>query len=143
MVLRHLERRPVKTSVSILAIGLSIGIIVVGNFIEDAIDFVLHTQFHRVQQYDMAVTAVEPLSTDVAYELANMPGVMEAQPMRTVSTRIRSGHRTRRVGLTGLPVGGDLQRLIDHHGSVYPMPPGGLVISDKLARAWHSRWRLD
>jgi putative ABC transport system permease protein len=133
MVLRHLERRPVKTSVSILAIGLSIGIVVVGNFIEDAIDFVLHTQFHRVQQYDMAVTSVEPLSTDVAYELANMPGVMEAQPMRTVSTRIRSGHRTRRVGLTGLPVGGDLQRLIDHHGSVYPMPPGGLVVSRKLA----------
>ncbi len=133
MVLRHLERRPVKTSVSILAIGLSIGIVVVGNFIEDAIDFVLHTQFHRVQQYDMAVTSVEPLSTDVAYELANMPGVMQAQPMRTVSTRIRSGHRTRRVGLTGLPTGGDLQRLIDHHGSVYPMPPGGLVVSRKLA----------
>lgn len=133
MVLRELERRPVKTGFSVLAIALSVGILVVGNFIEDAVDWVMYTQFHRVQRFDVMVTTIEPVSTDLAYELTQLPGVEHAEPMRSVAVRMRSGHISRRLAIMGLPEGMDLMQLVNRTGARLPIPSGGLVMSRKLA----------
>ena len=47
MVLRQLERHPVKTSFSLLAIAMSVAIVVVGNFMRNSVDKVIQTQFLR------------------------------------------------------------------------------------------------
>lgn len=133
MIVRQIERRPAKSMLSILAIALSVAIIVVGNFIEDSIEYVLDLQFYRVQRYDMAVTSAEALSADAVYELANIEGVMYAEPARSVATRIRHGHRSRRIALMGIPPGAELNRLTDKDGGSYRPPPGGLLLSAKLA----------
>lgn len=133
MILRELERRPIKTGFSVLAIALSVGILVVGNFIEDAVDWVMYTQFHRVQRFDMMVSTIEPISTDLAYELTHLPGVQHAEPMRSVAVRMRSGHISRRLAIMGLPVGMDLMQLVNRTGAKLPVPAGGMVMSRKLA----------
>ena len=133
MILRQIERRPAKSVLSILAIGLSVAIVIVGGFLQDSINYVLDLQFHRVQQYDIAVTMVEAKSTDVVHELASLEGVLYVEPVRSVSTRIRFGHRSRRIALMGLPQDAELTKLTDKHGAVFPVPRGGLVLSAKLA----------
>jgi len=45
MVLRQLERHPVKTGFSVLAISMSVAIVVVGNFMKNSVDEVISTQF--------------------------------------------------------------------------------------------------
>ncbi|MEQ8847752.1 FtsX-like permease family protein [Botrimarina sp.] len=133
MILRQLERRPARSLVSVLAIALSVAIVVVGQFVQDAIDYTVQHQFFRVQRYDMAVSLVEPDGPPVAHDLANVPGVLRVEPLRTVAARLSNGPRERRVSLVGLPTGGRLFRLIDSGGASYEPPSGGLLLSSKLA----------
>ena len=60
MVLRQLERHPLKTSLSVLAISLAVSIIVLGNFMEDSMDYIINAQFRLVQRYDMSIATTEP-----------------------------------------------------------------------------------
>ncbi|MCI0493153.1 MAG: ABC transporter permease, partial [Planctomycetes bacterium] len=133
MILRQLERHSIKTTFSMLAVAMSIAIVVVGNFMQDSVDRVIALEFFDVQRYDMILSTVEPVSIDALDEISNLPGVYSAEPLRFVSTRLRSRHRARRVGIRGLPHDADLMRLVDRAGRVTPLPPDGLVISKKLA----------
>ena len=134
MILRQIERRPAKSGLSILAIGLSVAIVIVGGFMQDSIDYVLDLQFHRVQRFDMSVTLADSASTDMVNELRGLRGVMHVEPVRSVATRLRFGHHSRRIGLMSYPSRGELNQLTDKHGAVFPPPPGGLVMSAKLAQ---------
>ncbi|HEX3599126.1 MAG TPA: FtsX-like permease family protein, partial [Lacipirellulaceae bacterium] len=133
MVLRQLERHPVKTMFSLLAISMSVAIIVVGNFMRNSVDEVIQTQFYDVQRFDLSLATVEPVSIDAVHELANLPGVHQCEPRRTVSARLRVGNRSRRVGIMGLPSDSSLMRLKAKSGQFMNLPPDGLIISKKLA----------
>jgi putative ABC transport system permease protein len=134
MVIRQLERQRIKTSISILAVGLSVGVIVVGQFMQDAIDYVIDLQYFRMQLYDVQVNTVEPLSTDITYALKSIPGVLHVEPMRSVPARVRHGSRYRRVAVQSLPENVSLLQLIDRHHNSWQPPPSGLVVSTKLAK---------
>lgn len=133
MVIRQLERQRLKTALSVLAIGLSVGIIVVGQYMQDSIDYVLDLQYFRIQRYDIQITTVEPLSSDLRFELQNMRGVEHVEPMRSVPARVRAGHRYRRVSVQSIPQDVSLLQLIDRHHVSRQPPPSGLVVSKKLA----------
>lgn len=139
MVIRQLERQRIKTSISILAVGLSVGVIVVGQFMQDAIDYVIDLQYFRMQLYDVQVNTVEPLSTDITYALKSIPGVMHVEPMRSVPARVRHGSRYRRVAVQSLPENVSLLQLIDRHHNSWQPPPSGLVVSTKLAKLLDAR----
>jgi putative ABC transport system permease protein len=134
MVLRQLERHPVKTSFSLLAISMSVAIVVVGNFMRNSVDEVIHTQFYDVQRYDLSLATVEPVSVDAINELATLPGVKQVEPRRGVSVRLRHGNHHRRVGILGLPKDSSLFRLKTKTGHFVDLPPDGLIISKKLAQ---------
>lgn len=132
MIVRQLERHPVKTSLSVLAISLAVAIVVLGNFMEDAVNYVLNSQFNKVQRYDMSVATIEPMTDTAIHEIASMPGVIYCEPLRGASTRMRYGSRSRRVSIQGLPANSQLYGLIDINGSNIRLPPDGLIISRKL-----------
>jgi putative ABC transport system permease protein len=133
MIIRQLERHPVKTSFSLIAIALSVAIVVVGNFVRNSVDKVIQINFYDVQRFDLSVSTVEPVSTDMVHELASLPGVYVVEPQRNVAARLRSRNHSRRVGISGLPRDSRLKRLIDKYGDEIQMPPEGLVLSRKLA----------
>jgi putative ABC transport system permease protein len=133
MIIRQLERRPTRSLISIFAIALSVAIIVVGQFVQDAIDFTMEQQFYRVQTFDMVAATIEPDSPDVLHEFRNVPGVLRAEPMRSVPARLHNGQRQRRVALSGLTEEGQLMRLVDSSGAISKPPRGGLMLSRKLA----------
>jgi putative ABC transport system permease protein len=133
MIVRQLERHPVKTGLSVFAISLAVAIVVLGNFMEDAVNYVLNAQFNEVQRYDMSLTTIEPMSDTAIHEVASMPGVLYCEPVRGASTRMRHGSRSRRVSIQGLPADSKLYGLIDIKGTNIPLPPDGLIVSEKLA----------
>ncbi len=133
MVVRQLERHPVKTGFAMLAISLGVAVLVIGNFFQDSIDYMMNAQFHWVQRYDMAVSTTEAVSDRALYELASMPGVLRAEPNRAVSARLRAGPRSRRVGITGIRPQNALFGLVNMDGHETPLPPHGLLVSEKLA----------
>lgn len=133
MVLRQLERHPVKTSFSLLAISMSVAIVVVGNFIANSVDRVLEMTFFDVQRFDLSLSTVEPLSSDALFELASLPGVYQAEPRRVIAVRLRAANRSRRLGIDGVPRDATLLQLKSRDGEPVDLPPDGLVLSKKLA----------
>ena len=137
MVVRQLERHPIKTAFSTLAISLGVAVLVIGNFFQDSINYMMTAQFHWVQRYDMSVSTVEPVADRAVYELASLPGVLRCEATRAVSARFRVGPRSRRVGITGIQPDNDLFGLMNMDGTETPLPPHGLLISEKLAEVLH------
>lgn len=133
MILRHLERQPLKAFLSSFGIALSVAILVLGQFMTDSLDFMLDAQFNVAQRQNVTLTYVEPRPAKAIYEAQHLPGVMDIEPFRAVPARLRFKHRDRRVGIMGLPDHPRLQRLIDNELQEVELPPEGLMLSEKLA----------
>ena len=139
MMVRHVERRKLKTALTTLGIALAVAVVVLGSFAKDAIDHVMVAQFSVAQRQDVSVSFAEPTSHVVWHELEHLPGVTRVEPVRSVAVRLRSGNRSRRVGLTGVPTDATLVRVMDVHTSPVTVPPDGLVLSKKLAEILDAR----
>jgi putative ABC transport system permease protein len=133
IVLRNLQRHPVRAGLSALGIAFGGAIMIVGLFTIDSVDVALHAQFDVAQLWDVMVTFVEPASASAAHEVQEWPGVLQAEPARLVAVRLRAGSRSRHVGVTGLPSPSILNRVVDSSLAVVDLPAGGLVLSAKLA----------
>jgi putative ABC transport system permease protein len=133
MILRSLERRPLKAALSVLGVALACGILVMGGFWSDAFDYLVYAQFKQAQREDFMITFIEPASRRTLHSLTHLPGVYYAEPYRAVPARLRFGHRTYRTSVQGLEPDGQLRRLLDRDLNRVPLPPGGVVITDYLA----------
>lgn len=133
MIMRNLERYPLKALMGALGISLSVALLVVGFYFFDAVERVVAVQFGFVFREDATVTFNEPRPARSRFELERLPGVLRAETFRAVPVRLRSGHRVRRVGLMGVEPGGELFRLVDKDFRVHAIPPEGLVLTTRLA----------
>ncbi|HEU5040419.1 MAG TPA: ABC transporter permease, partial [Gemmatimonadales bacterium] len=103
MVVRELERRPLRTVLSVLGIATGIATLIVGRFSGDAFEYLLDVQFTRVNRETLSVGFSDPVPLRAASELAHLPGVTRVEGIRTVAVRIEQGSRYREVLLFGLP----------------------------------------
>jgi putative ABC transport system permease protein len=133
IVIRNVQRHPLRAGLSTLGIAMGGAMMVVGLFSIDSIDFVVDVQFRTAQLYDVVITFVEPVSAPAAQEVERLPGVMASEPMRMVPVKLVSGFRSRYGAITGLPDPSRLNRVVDSSLSVRTLPPDGLVLSRKLA----------
>jgi putative ABC transport system permease protein len=135
MVLRTLERRPWRTAMSVVGIGLACGILVMSRFQSGAIEHMVEVQFGFAQRDDLMVGFAEPASARAAQELAAIPGVRAVEPFRIAAAVLRHGHREYRAALQGLTVDGDLKRVLDDRLAPARLPEHGVLLTDWLAEA--------
>jgi putative ABC transport system permease protein len=133
MIVRNIERRPLKALLSVVGIAAACGILLMSGFYRDATDFMVDVQFKIAQRDDVTVTFNEPTSARVLYSLGSIEGVQYTEPYRSVPARLRFGHRSYRTSVQGRPPGGSLNRLLDEELKPFEAPPGGLVLTDHLA----------
>jgi putative ABC transport system permease protein len=133
MIIRNVERQPVRTLTSVVGIGFAASMLVLGIFFLDAIDEVMRVQFTVVQRQDVTVSFVEPRSARALYELQRLAGVLAVEPSRVLAVRLRAGHRSRQIGLSGVVPNPRLQRVVDTSSVPVPLPPAGVVLSRSLA----------
>jgi putative ABC transport system permease protein len=133
MILRHIERRPLKAALTSLGIAMACGVMVVSGFQEGSIDNLIEVQFGLSQRDDMMITYTEPTSQRSLYSLRNVQGIEHVEGFRHVPARLRFEHRTYRTSVTGLPPDGKLMRLLDSNLKPIIIPSEGAVITDYLA----------
>jgi putative ABC transport system permease protein len=135
MALRNLERKPVQALLTTLALAAATGILIIPNAVRDGINHILDFQWDVVQRQTVSVNLVEPGPARVIADFRALPGVVHAEPYRVVEAELVAGSRSRRLGVSGLPPGGHLHRVIDAHGRRIVLPPQGLVLSSVLGEA--------
>jgi putative ABC transport system permease protein len=134
MIARHLERRPVKSILTVSGIALACAIMMVGRFQEDAVQYMMDVQFGLSQQQDLTVMFVESASWRALYELQSLPGVEYGEAFRSVPARLRFEHRSYRTSIRGVEPNGQLQRLLDADLRSIEIPPAGVVLTDHLGK---------
>lgn len=133
MVLRNMERRPLRTALTIGGTAVAVAIVVMGNFFRDAIDHIVDTTFQLSMRSDVNVWMVEPVDALAGLQLQRLPGVIGVEPGRSVPVRLLYGHRSERVGLQGVAPTAQLQRIIDVDGHQVRPSGEGLLLTDRLA----------
>ncbi len=133
MILRNIERRPVKSGLSICGMAMSIAIVIMGRFTADSLDYLLDVQFSILQRQDMTLYFFEAMAPRTLHAVEHLPGVMNTEPFRVVPVRMQNGNRSRRISITGFPARHDLTLLRDTKDRIVTLPEDGLVLNTKLA----------
>ena len=133
MILRHIERRPIKSALTVLGIACACALMMVGNYQKGAIDFMVDVQFRQASREDLAVTFIEPTSGKALHELAALPGVRLRRRLsrRAGDTALPEYHY--RAAIYGIQPDGLLHRSLDRNLLPIHVPAGGVVLTDHLA----------
>ncbi|TAM58861.1 ABC transporter permease [bacterium] len=135
MILRNVERAPLKSLLSCAGLALGVATLVVGRSSFDAIDLMLAHQFYVIEREDATIAFDHTVSLRASHELAALPGVIRVEPFRAVPIRVRKGHRSRRIALLALDARATLYRIVDLRGRVLQPPRQGILLNERLAQA--------
>jgi putative ABC transport system permease protein len=133
MILRNLERRPLRAAVTIGGIACAVAIVIMGNFFRDAIEVVTDATFGLGMRGDIAVWTTEPVDAAAGRSLARIPGVLQVEPGRRVQVRLVHGQRSETAQVQGRAAPPELQRIIDSQRRLAPPPDNGLLLGERLA----------
>lgn len=133
MIVRRIVRWPVRAFLASLGLAMSMAVLIMALQWVDAIDSLAETVFERGQHQDatVAFNDLQPIHTIGDFE--GLPGVLVTEPYRHASARISHGHLVERQGIIGVPPGAILSPVFDVERGPIEVPPGGLMVSRKLA----------
>ncbi len=137
IILRQLERRPIRALLSALGMALSLSILVFSFFMKDSMDYLMEVQYDETQREDINFSFIEPRPYRALEEIKALPGVLIVEPIRNVSALLKFKHFKKRSSITGLIPKPDLRRIIDSELKPVALPDTGLVMSKKLAEILH------
>jgi putative ABC transport system permease protein len=134
MVMRDIERHPLRLALSSLSVALATSIILVGTTMVDSLDRAIEFQFTHVERQDLTLSFDHARSAAGVRELAGVPGVTVAEPTRMVPVRASHGWRERDLAIVGVPAHAELRRLLDMHGNPIRPPKAGVTLSAPLGK---------
>jgi putative ABC transport system permease protein len=134
IIARNMERKPVRTLLSIIGIAVACATMISSGFFKDAVAFMVNVQFVRSQKEDMKVAFTDPTSRRALYELKELPGIHHAETYRTVPARFRFGNRSYKTVINGFEPDSRLHLLLDTDLRTVPLPPAGIVLNEYLGK---------
>ncbi len=137
MILRHIERRPVKSLLTTLGISMACAIMMIGGFQEGAIDHMVEVQYSLSQREDLIANYTEPTSLRSLYSLRSLQGVEHVEGFRNVPAKLQFEHRSYRTSVQGIQPDGELKRLLDTELNRIGLPADGVILTDYLAELLH------
>ena len=134
MVVRNLERRPLRAAFTVTGIALAVALQISGAFWLDAIAHIVDVQFRQVQQGDVLVNFHRPVPVTVVRDLQRLPGVLDAEVYRTEPVKVTLRGRSNDTAVMALCGNAKLMRLVDEDRGALALPAHGVVLSGLLAR---------
>ena len=133
MIVRNMERRPLRTALSITGVAAAVAIVIMGNFFRDAIDVVVDSQFNLALRGDITLWTADPIGDEARHDLMRLPGATMIESNRFVPVRFVNGHRSERSLIRGYAGRAELYRVVDIDGRETLLEERGLVLTDRLA----------
>ncbi len=133
MIARHILRFPVRAGLTVLGISLSAAVLLASLFAFDSVEFMIDFTYFQSDRQDATLDFIQERRIGVVSDVERLPGVLAAEPTRTVAIKVRHGHIERRVPLIGKPPGTDLSRVLDTRFRPVALPETGFAPSEALA----------
>ena len=93
MVSRYIFRHFLRTILTCVGIALAMAIVILGLFWQDAIRYLINTQFIMAQREQAAVSFINPVNKIALMELNKIVGVTNSEGYRVVPARLTYQHR--------------------------------------------------
>jgi putative ABC transport system permease protein len=133
MVVRDMERRPLRALLTVLGIASAIAVTITGTWWRDSLDYLLDVELRMRERQDVSVVLNAPVSTTALYDLQRLPGVLRAEGDRSAPARLSNRQRTYRTTISALTADSQMHPLLDEHLRPTPLPAGGIVLNRRLA----------
>jgi len=133
MIFRNVERRRLRSAVTVGGIACAVAIVIMGNFFRDAIEVIVDATFTLGMRGDIAVWTREPVDASAARALQRVRGVQQVEAGRRVQVRFVHGQRNETGLVQGRPIPPELQRIIDVDRHAAPLATDGLLMGERLA----------
>lgn len=137
MFYRHTFRHLFRTVITSIGIALAIAMIILGLFWQDAVHYLIKTQFLMSQKQDAIVSFTRQLQDKVLTELKGIKGIINAEGYRIVPALLTNQHFSEQTALFGIPSDAKLKVILDQDENPMPIPDYGLVLSKGLADRLH------
>jgi putative ABC transport system permease protein len=133
MAVRHMLRWPVRALLTTVGIALATGLVIVAYFTLDSVELMIDINFFRTNRQQATINFSEEAPPRVLQEVGRLPGVIRAEPYRSVSVKLRNGHLERRLAIIGKPQDMELSRVLNIELEPVGLPRHGLLINRRVA----------
>ena len=133
MILRSIVRWPVRAALSVLGMALAVGILVSSNFFPDSLDLVIDTAFYQSNRQHAVLFFNDDMDDKAVVEARRLPGVLQAEGQQVMTAVLRHQHHKKRTTIDARRPGMDLSRVVSADGTIVDAPPGGIMLSERLA----------
>jgi putative ABC transport system permease protein len=133
MVVRDLERRPLRALLTTFGIASAVGVMIAGTWWRDSVEYLLDVEIRLHDRQDLSVALTEPVSSAALYDFAHLPGVLRAEATRDAPVRLSHGLHSYRTSVSGLEADSQMRPLLDEHQRRATVPTSGIVLNQRLA----------
>jgi len=139
MSLRHMIRRPIRAGATSLGVAMGLGLLVTALLSFDSVEHMIDIAFFQSDRQQATLTFSDEKHASALQSVSRMPGVMRAEPYRSVAVRLRNGPLSRQLSIIGKPNDMDLSRVLDLADRPIHLPASGLVINERVAQILNLR----
>ncbi len=133
MSLRHMARWPMRSAFTALGISLGLALLVTALLSFDSVERMIDVAFFKTERQHATVHFNEAQHIRALESVTRLPGVMRAEPLRTVIVRLRHEHHARKLTIIGKPADMDLSRVLDASLRAISLPRHGIVVDERVA----------
>lgn len=134
MGVRNMLRTPVRSLLTGVGLALAVALLIVSLFALDSVEYMIDAFFFRSEREQASISFVERRPLSALQSVAELPGVLRAEPWRSLPVRLVHGPVSRRVALVGKPQDRELSRVLDLDLKPVHIPEQGIVISRRLSQ---------
>ncbi len=133
MILRSLLRWPVRSFLTALGLGMAVAAVIASLFINDSLDEIIDLAFYQTNRQDAMLLFADDAPETVLEDVRDLPGVLQVESLQFHPAILRNGHLSKRISIESRRPGNDLSRVLDETGASVTAPPGGILLSRRLA----------
>jgi len=132
MIVRNLERFPLRAGLTVTGLAASLSLLVGTQFLFSSLDHIIDQAYYQAQRWSDAIAFGEIREARAVHEVRRLPGVFGAEPVRAVAVTVKANGRQERTQISGLEPGALLNRPLDSEGRPLRFLGRGVIISRAL-----------
>ncbi len=133
IIVRNVERFPVRALATVLGLGVSVSLLLGSQFMFGSIDKVVEQAYYYANRWSDQVSFANDRDVHAGAEVSRLPWVLRAEAIRTVSARMRAHGNEQRIALIGIDDDAQLVRPLDKQGRSMALLGHGVLLSPELA----------
>lgn len=137
MILRSLTRWPGRSALTSLGLALAVASVMTSSFMGDSLDEIIDLAFYQSNRQHAMLLFAEDAPLSVLQDVARLPAVRQVEGQQYHAAIMRNEHYEKRVSIEARLPAPDLSRVVIAGGAVLDAPPGGIVLSRRLATQMH------